>query len=150
MSTPKPGADAPATKPQAPLPQAEDTSHNTNSSNDDDDDARASPSSPENCPHDSLARGLNRYTCPECHARLEANIDDVLRQVMIREGWTEEELEQVGSMQRFAGTPVKEIRPTEGASVEERRAQFAREVMREQDSRRDRARRWRAERAEGG
>jgi hypothetical protein len=150
MSTSNLDFDARTMKPHLPPSQAGDTAHNNNNSTDDDDDAKAQPSPPENCSHDSLARDLDRYTCPECHTRLETNIDDVLRQVMIREGWTDEELEDVGSMQRFVGIPVKEIRPTEGASVEERRAQFAREVMREQEIRRDRAMRWRAERAAGG
>jgi hypothetical protein len=98
----------------------------------------------EDCQHGSNARSLDRYSCPECHARLEANIDDVLVQVLMNMGWTANEFSQV-TMQQFVQKPISEIRPDPAKSKEIRRREFALMVMREQDARKEAAIKWKAD-----
>lgn len=98
----------------------------------------------DDCKHGSNARGLTMYSCPECHARQEANIDEVLHIVLIREGWTEDELGQV-TMQQFVQKPVSALRTDPAKSKAVQRGEFAHMVMAEQNARTDAARKWKAE-----
>lgn len=80
--------------------------------------------------------GQNRYTCTECHDRLEKNFDEVLREVMVREGWTEDELSRV-TMRKFAKTPVATMIPDVEESEEMQRRLFGKMALDELQARID-------------
>lgn len=124
----------PATDPQAPL-EVGLVVHTTTNPQD------SAVAVSEDCLHASVARGLTTYTCPECHARLEADLDSVLRIILVREDWTEQQLGRVGTMQRFVRTPVSAVKPPECThSRLARRRGYQGMILLEGNARRDAAR----------
>jgi hypothetical protein len=67
------------------------------------------------CPRES-EKGHTDVTCTQCYTRLDADFDSLLLEMMREEGWTEAQIEVLGSLRRFDKTPFAELVPDSSLS----------------------------------
>lgn len=79
---------------------------------------------------------LRNGHAPNVKTNSKKNFDEVLREVMVREGWAEDELSRV-SMRQFVKAPVATLIPDPTESEDRQRAVFARTAVGELQARID-------------
>ena len=62
-----------------------------------------------------------QYSCATCRDNLDASFDDLLRENMHREGWTEEQIEAEEPLRRFATKSMEELVPGSSLSDQAQR-----------------------------
>ncbi|EXJ55160.1 hypothetical protein A1O7_08085 [Cladophialophora yegresii CBS 114405] len=121
-------------------PSPDPTSTSTKSPSTAPANALSTEKSPDPCSQIERDHPQHTSTCPNCQERMTRQFDKVLRGVMLREGWTEEQVHAVSPLRGFASKQMKDLAPDPGAPIEVQRRVYARNCVEELQARIDAAR----------
>ena len=76
-------------------------------------------SSDEMCERSDKVSTEHQYSCPRCRETLNREFNGVLRGVMLREGWTKDDIKKI-SLQQFARRSMAELIPDPAETEEVR------------------------------